>query len=128
MKFLPSIPGFLNPITRFLEDQNLIQRRLVGQFEAMHDVDYDRIDDDALFGDVERVMFFLFEYPSGRRTFEVLDYGQAEEMEVYRWYLPDVMAWVHGGELPKLPEVEPVPEAPKVTVAPFTVLLGGVKS
>lgn len=123
--------GVVNPIPLWLERMGLVERKLVGQFEVEHAVDFDDLTMGALGDERERIVFFLFEYPSGRRSYETLHYGQAKRSRAYAKYLPEIVAWVHGGEQPVAPVAAPetvaAEPAPPV-FRPFQVIATGGRS
>lgn len=115
--------GFVNPVPLILERFGLVEKRLVHVFEVEEDIDFDDLTGYYVGDDRRRVVFFLFEYPSGRRSFETLHSGASR---AYARHLPEVMMWVHGGLLPVAPVPVQAPEpAPAPEVRPFQVLIGG---
>jgi hypothetical protein len=114
---LPAIEGFINPIIMYLEKREMIRRRLVGHYEVIRVWNASDFDSDIGF-DRERIVFFLFEYPSGRRVYETYDYGRCEDKDAYQEHLPEVLLWVHGGPMPSGTK-KPGDSPPKVEVIPM---------
>lgn len=48
----------------------------------------------------ETVTFYLLQYPSGRRAYEVHDYGYARDKDYAESVSAEVIAWTLGGPLP----------------------------
>ena len=86
-----------NPIAVKLEQMGWIAPKLVAVVD--HEVEWPVVDDaDDMYE--EEITFFLLEYPSGRRTWEMHQYGKNEEQNMYEIYLREVLIWTMGGPLP----------------------------
>lgn len=92
----------LNPVTIALEKIGLLKPALVAIVDHKVSWPDEDPDDAAEFATYdEELSFFLLEYPSGRRSYDLHEYGRCDTVDFHEVYLRDVLAWTYGGPLPK---------------------------